>query len=475
MKKWLSLSLICVMLLSATACGGSATGGSTTAGKTSEATSPVKEEATEKQPESETLSEAKDVESSGEWLQSNATITMMVSQGWTFPGDETVIDNFKDATGITVDLQVTPSAQHHDLLKAKLTSGEGPDMFMVQTNEFTIKTATVDPEKYCVDFTGEDFLSVMPKSRMPAVTYDGKIYGLMLWYNSPEFITVYNKTLFEELDITETPETFEDLKAASQIILDSGVVPVYEYVADGWHHQLPFFQIGPRYEQLRPGLYDGLNDNSIKFAEVEEFVTVLNQINEMVQLGYYGEHYMSNVGNDSVAALATRQAAMAFEGPGTIAKIEDEYPEITDEYGLFLLRFLDNDTFPTNPSGPALFAYADSKFPAEVKEFFRFYTTVESLQEKLDGTPEWTNLDVTVDIKQNYPPAEDAFMSGITDAQKNIQAVLQTGTKYTNDQWMDFGADLSSMFMGEMTAEEILIATDERRANIAKSQGDPNW
>lgn len=468
-KKLFSILLVGILALSATACGGSATGSSPAGSE------PAPAQADPADAAPATDADAEPAAGEGGWLQSDATITLMASQGWTFPGDETVIDSFKEATGITVDLQVTPSAQHHDLLKAKLTSGEGPDMFMVQTNEFTIKTATVDPEKYCVDFTGEEFITVMPKSRLPAVTYNDKVYGLMLWYNSPEFITVYNKTLFDEQGITAAPKTFDEFKTACQKVLDSGVVPIYEYAADGWHHQLPFFQVGPRYEQLRPGLYDGLNNNTIKFAEVEEFKTVLEQINELVQLGYYGEHYMSNVGNDNIEALATRQAAMAFEGPGTITKIQEEYPETTDEYDLFLLRFLDNDTFPTNPSGPALFGYADSKFPAEVKEFFRFYVTPESLQAKLDGTPEWTNLDVTVQIDQHYPPAEESFMSGITDEQKNIQAVLQTGTKYTNDQWMEFGADLASMFMGEMTAEQVLQATDERRANIAKSQGDTNW
>lgn len=465
MKKILTVLLAAVLVISMTACGGSATG-------SAPAPAPA---ASEPAPAPAETSQAPAESAGSEWLQSNATISMMVSQGWTFPGDDTVIDNFKAATGITVDLQVTPSAQHHDLLKAKLTSGEGPDMFMVQTNEFMIKTNTVDPEKYCMDFTGEDWISVMPQSRLPAVSYNGKTYGLMLWYNSPEFITVYNKTLFNELGITEVPETFDEFKAVCQKIKDAGIVPVYEYVADGWHHQLPFFQIGPRYEQKNPGLYEKLNNNTIKFAEVEDFKTVLNQINEMAQLGYYGENYMSNTGNDNTDSVATRKAAMAFEGPGLITKIGSDYPEVTDEFGLFLLRFLDNDTYPSNPSGPALFGYSQSKYPDEVHEFFRFYTTPESLQAKLDGTPEWTSLDVTAPIKQNYPPAEEAFVATITDEQRNIQAVLQTGTKYTNDQWMDFGADLSSMFMGQMTAEDVLKATDERRANIAKSQGDPNW
>jgi raffinose/stachyose/melibiose transport system substrate-binding protein len=122
-----------------------------------------------------------------------------------------------------------------------------------------------------------------------------------------------------------------------------------------------------------------------------------------------------------------------------------------------------------------MFACAQTRYPNEVKEFFRFYTATENLQIKLDGTPEWTNIDVTVPVRQHWTKEEEVFMAGITDQQKNIQAVLQTGTKYTNDQWMEFGSDLASMFMGRMTAKQVLQATDERRANLARSQNDPAW
>jgi raffinose/stachyose/melibiose transport system substrate-binding protein len=407
--------------------------------------------------------------------RSNVTLTWMVSQGWTFPGDETLIRKFKDTTGITIDLQVIPAAQHHDLIKARLSSGQGPDLFMVQTNEFLVRTATVDPERYLIDMTNESWVQVMPRSRLPAVSYNTKVYGLMLWDNSPEFIYVYNKTLFNRLGITRAPQTFAEMDTACQTILNSGITPIYEYVADGWHHQLPFFQIGPRYEQRNPGLYRGLNNNTIKFADVADFETVLNQINSFAQKGYYGRYYMSNTGDGQNEALATRDVAIITASSSAIAQIRDEYPEFKDEMGLILLRFLDNNTFPTNPSGPALFGCAQSRYVNEVKEFFRFLTTTENLQIKLDGTPEWTNIDVTAPVRQHWVREEEEFMAGITDEQKNIQAVLQTGTKYTNDQWMEFGADLSSLFMGRMTARQVLQAVDERRANIARSQNDPAW
>ena len=406
----------------------------------------------------------------------DVTLAIMMSQGWAFPAEDMLNQKFEEETGIKVDLQVVPADQYHDLLKAKLTSGEGPDVFYAQTNEFQIQTATVDPEKYCIDFTGASWASVMPKTRIPAVTYKDKLYGLMLWYDSPEFIFVYNKTLFKEAGINEAPKTYAEFKAACEAIKAKGITPVYEYGAAGWHHQLPFFQIGPRYEELEPGLYKGLNDNTKTFADSKAMQTALDQINECVQNGYYGDDYLANDGSDKEDRIANRQAAMIMEGPAFIKTIKEKYPENKDELGLFLVPFADNQNYPTNPSGPAAFGYKDSKNIEAVKEYFEFLAKPENLQIKLDNTVEWTNIDVAVDgVQQHFTEVEKAFKESIPREKYEIASVLQTGTKYTNDQWMETGKDMISMFMGEFTSKQVLENIDERRAKLARSQDDPAW
>ena len=416
-----------------------------------------------------------DKTAAAEGKKKDITLTVMMSQGWAFDAEDILAKKFEEETGIKVDIQVAPADQYQDLLKAKLTSGEGPDIFYAQTNEFQIKTATVDPEKYCIDFTNEPWINVMPKTRIPAVSYNDKVYGLMLWYDSPEYVFVYNKTLFKEAGILEVPRTYEAFKAACEAVKAKGITPVYEYGAAGWHHQLPFFQIGPRYEELNPGLYEGLNNNTIKFADSKEMLTALDQINECVQNGYYGEDYLANDSADNYDRLATRKAAMVMEKPAFIETLKEKYPEITDEYDIFLLPFVDNQNYPTNPSGPAAFGYQESKNPEAIKAYFKFLTEPENLQIKLDHTIEWTNIDVTVDVEQHFTDIEKAFKEGIPREKYEIAPVLQTGTKYTNDQWMETGKDMISMFMGELTSKQVLENIDERRAKIAKGQNDPDW
>ena len=405
--------------------------------------------------------------------QSGVTITEMVSQGWTTEVDFALAEMFTQETGIRVDIQVVPAAQHHDLLKAKLNAGEAPDVFWIQTNPFAIKVE-LDPEKNCVDLSNEKWVEVMNPLRIPSVSYNDKVYGLMLWHNSPEFTFFYNKTLFEELGI-EVPTTYDALKEACEKILSENIIPIYEYTSEGWHQVLPFAQIGGRYEELYPGIYDRLNNNEVKFVDVPAMLQALEQMKEMADKGYYGEDFLANTGTTAeiVNSLATGQAAMTLANPGLIKEIEAAYPDCEYEWGLFLIPIIDNQTYPFNPNGPARFIYKNSKNIEAAKKYFEFLTRKENLQYRIDHHPEWTNLDVTVDIEQHWLPMELELIEKIPE--DKFKLVLQSGVKYFNEQWMEVGKDIEAMYIGALEPEEILKNVDDRRAKIAKAIGDPAW
>ena len=53
---------------------------------------------------------------------------------------------------------------------------------------------------------------------------------------------VYNKSLFEELNLT-VPKTYAELKSVCEKIYAEGITPWFMPGADGWQHQLAFIQI----------------------------------------------------------------------------------------------------------------------------------------------------------------------------------------------------------------------------------------
>ena len=196
-------------------------------------------------------------------------LSILVSAGWMDNRYDATIARFEDTYDVTVDLQTIPADQYSDLLQSKLATDSCTDIFWIQSNPFAIESVIVDPEKYCIDFSGAEWEEKIPEARRAACKYNDKLYGLQLWHNSPEYVMLYNKTLFEE-NGWEVPTTYEELKALCAEIYDTGITPWFMPGADGWQHQLAFFQIGGCYEEAQPGLYEALNNNTATFADNEK-------------------------------------------------------------------------------------------------------------------------------------------------------------------------------------------------------------
>jgi len=372
-----------------------------------------------------------------------------------------------------VDLQTLPADQYFDVLTSGLANGTCADVFWIQSNPVgAIESMIGDPENRCIDFTGADWQNVMPESRQSACISGGKLYGLQIWNNSPEYVMLYNKTLFDELGLT-VPTTYAELKDVCAKIAEQGITPWFMAGADGWRHQLAFFQIGGVYEEATPGLYDALNNNTATFAGNEKMLEVLNQFKELSDLGYFGEDWIGTDSTNQSNEFADRTVAMTIENSGTIKQIKDD-TGTTDEFGLFLCPLGDNTWYTTSPAGPTMFGYKGTEHEDLVRAWFQFVCTPESLQEILDNSPKYTNLHVNVDIEQHWLPEEEAFIATVP-AEKMECCVLQNGTKYTNDYWMQFGQDMIEFVQGGIDANEVLARMDGYRAEAAKNVGDPAW
>lgn len=404
---------------------------------------------------------------------SGEELSILVSAGWMDNRYDATIERFEDTYGVTVDLQTIPADQYSDLLQSKLATDSCADIFWIQSNPFAIESTIVDPEKYCIDFTGASWEDLMPEARKTSCVYNDKLYGLQIWHNSPEYVMVYNKTLFEE-NGWEIPSTYAELKDLCAKIAEQGITPWFMPGADGWQHQLAFFQIGGVYEEATPGLYDALNTNQATFADNEKMLEVLNEFKELSDAGYFGEDWIgtdsTNLGNE----FGDRNIAMAMANSSYIQQIKDD-TGTEDEFGMFLIPLGDNTWYPTNPAGPTMFGYKGTEHEDLVKEFFNFVTTTESLQEILDNSPAYTNVDMNDDaIEQHWLPEEEEFLATVDDSKKSV-SVLQTGTKYTNDYRMQFGQDMVAFCQGEMEANDVLANMDTNRAEAAKTVGDANW
>ena len=262
-----------------TACGGNAAPTATSApAATAVVSAPTTAPATEPATAAPTAAPAK----------SNVTLTYMASQDWVMDAEQALGKKFEEQTGIHIDYQIIPSDQYFNVLQTKLNSGEAPDIFGGQSGVTDLKLQ-YNVEKNAVDLSAEPWAKQEDPLVAAQSTVNGKLYGLTYWDTlGTSWVVNYNKNIFEKYNLSE-PKTYAEFKALCQKLLDNGIQPMYEPISDGWHHVLWFPELGPRYEEVTPGLADQLNANKATFADNPTMLTALTQLKELYDLGCLGQ------------------------------------------------------------------------------------------------------------------------------------------------------------------------------------------
>jgi raffinose/stachyose/melibiose transport system substrate-binding protein len=399
------------------------------------------------------------------------TLTVMASQDWVKPAEQELAKQYEEKTGVKIDYQIIPADQYFNVLKTKLNAGEAADIFGGQSGKADLKLQ-YDVENNAADLTGEEWTSRIDPAALDQSSLNGKVYGAEIWdiVASNYFVTVYNKSIFEQVGIA-VPKSFAEVKEACTKLIAAGITPFYEPVSDGWHHVLWFPMVGPRFEEAEPGLADKLNANTATFAGNANMTTAMGQINELYQAGCFGENALSDAYADTNQALASGKFAMSVSPLSTPAAIEEAYPETkATTFGFFPIPTFDNQLQPVHPAGPAKFVYAKSQHVDEAKQYLSFLMEQESLQYMLDNTPQFVSLPFE-GLTAKWDAAQTEFLA--TYPAKTL--VYQDVINYLNPQWMDIGKDMVAMFTGSMTPADVMASIDQRRADLAKTAGDPGW
>ena len=404
--------------------------------------------------------------------QETVTLTYMASQGWVFDSEMALGQQFEELTGIHIDYQIIPSDQYFTVLRTRLNSGEGPDIFGGQSGVSDL-VLQYDVERNAVDLSNEPWASSLDPLVAAQSTVDGKLYGLTLWATTAtSWVINYNTTIFEEHGLS-APTTYDEFKSVCQTLMDAGIQPIYEPFCDGWHHVLWFPELGPRYEQVTPGLADALNTNEATFADNETMLTVLQQYKELYDMGCMGQNALSDTYANASSVLASGAAAMTLANLTFPQQVEADYPEVSaDNFAQFVMPLADNQILNINPAGPTKFIYSGSPYVEQARQYFECLTQPENLQYLIDNTPTMQTLPfVDLDLQPKLLSNQEAFL----EAHSEQGTVYQTAVMYVNPQWMDIGRDLTAMVIGDLEPGDVLVNIDRRRTSFAEAAGDPNW
>lgn len=410
-----------------------------------------------------------DTSSSDEGKKQDVTISFMASQDWIQEAELDLAKKFTEQTGIKIDYQIVPSDQYYNLLMTKINTGECTDIFASQSGKYDIQTQ-LNVVKNAIDLSNESWAKNVDPLAAAELTVDGALYGQPIQDLTAVWALAYNKAIFSELGLS-IPTNYAEFKAVCDAILAAGKTPVYECVSDGWHHVLWFPETAVQAEALTPGLFDKLNNNETTLAQDPTMKLILTQIKEMVDLGYWGDNYMSNAYADAATNIASGEYVMTVANQGFGAEVNAVDPNFeVDNIGYFVIPLADNQTLNMNPSGPSRFIYSGSKNIDAVKQYMAFLASDDSLAYLTENVPKFNQLSYS-----NAPSKYTATIQEFYDRYTTRGTVLQTAVKYVNPQWMDMGTYISAMLLGEMTPEDVLTTIDKSRTDQAIVATDAAW
>ncbi len=416
----------------------------------------------------ETEAEATAAEAPAADSGEDVTITFMASQDWIQDAEMELGEKFTEQTGIKVDYQIVPSDQYESLLMTKINAGECTDIFGGQSSQFSIVTQ-FDVEKNAVDLSGESWAGNVDPAAAVELSVDGKLYGQPIQDVSACWAVAYNISLFDELGLS-IPTNYAEFCDVCEQIKAAGVIPIYECVSDGWHH-VCWTEAAIAATQADPSYPDALNNNTATFEGNEQLTTMFAQLKELADLGYMGDNYMSNEYADAPASIASGEYAMVLYNQGLGAEVnaaDPSFPE--DNIGYFVNPLCDNQALNVNYCGPSRFIFSGSKNIDAAKKYLEFMASDESLAYMTENVGKFNQLPFS-----NAPSAYSKVVQDFYDRYPNKVAVFQASVKYYNPAWMDIGADMSAMFLGEMTPDEVLKDIDKLRAEQAAAASDPAW
>lgn len=397
--------------------------------------------------------------------EEKVTLTFAASQNWILDVDRELAKKFEDETGIAIDFQLSPDDQYQTIIKSKLNTGEGPDLFMSYSGT---KLKDFNPQKNMVDLSGEEWVDKLEQWAIDGNSIDGVLYAQNTAGVDDTNGVLYKPAVFEELGI-KVPTNYEEFKTACDTLAENGITPIYEFVKDLWHTHYWMEGASALAAQNNPDLYKQLNTNEIGFADVPEFVQALEQLKEMEAAGYFGENHMSNIYDNSYEALNSGKYGMIIIHGSYPNEIVNNIPDADpDEYSMFPSPLCDNTMVTLTAGGTTKCINANSKNVDAAKEYLNFLAREDNIEQLYKEKTTY----VSASIKGAEASPTKAFKDLTENASGELQGAEASVYFYDGSKITEL---IQEMFVGVLTPEEVLEEYDNTRRAIAKDAGQEGF
>ena len=370
-----------------------------------------------------------------------------------------VIDGFEKLTGATVKVVTIPDPYEQGI-QTKVATGDKPDLAFWQPTASQLSALNaktnlqpLDDAPWLDDYTGNlaDLTGMLDDTRYAALISSPSVEGVY-----------YNKDVFTQAGITETPANWDEFMADAQAIKDAGVTPFYEMGVPGWATQW-WVQVQLA-DAAADGLWDRVNANEEKFTD-PAIQGAIDNYKAMIDDGMFNADIKTSTFADQGDALLAGEAGMVVQVNSYFSQLQSaaSTEELNAKIGFFPISPAGNvGTFiPDQSNALVAFKTGDAAREAASRQLLSYwlgdgyeaFVKDQSTVSIIDG----------VDSPADVPQALLDVAASVDGSVGSMQALAVANP--------DLYIFLDNMIQGTMTATEAAEATQEQFEQLAKAQG----
>lgn len=227
--------------------------------------------------------------------------------------------------GLAVEVEVSDSTEFATKVSTAMQGGQGPDIITTRAGEGYFRPYA--EENMFVPLADHvPGLAEIPEGTLSQVSFDGEV--LSVPFASQVWVFYYNTEIFEEHGLTP-PETWSDLIAICDTLVEADVTPIFVPAREGWVLSGYVDCIGSTY--LGDDYAAQLIAGEVRFTD-EKFVSLLTRIKDLQP--YFQEGYVGNNVPDMDATFQTGQAAMIIYGGWGANTYVEQAPDLQFDFFL---------------------------------------------------------------------------------------------------------------------------------------------
>ncbi|MDD2971791.1 MAG: extracellular solute-binding protein [Lachnospiraceae bacterium] len=370
-----------------------------------------------------------------------------------------LINAYKEVKpNVTINYETTQN-DYPTLLKAKLNSGECPDIFS-STSGKEIGTYL----DYSYNLADQPLAGAMTDAVKSVMLSGEEVHGLSIKGNY--FGVLYNKALFEEAGITEFPQTFAELETACEKLSTAGYTPFTTGFAEWWvfKHCFQTYLDAAGGDDVE-GLVNKFASGEAKIADYPE---IYDNFFDFIDLALkYGDAkpLETDLSGEDAAFASGTVGMMLGQGAWVEADILKINPDIQIGF----------DGYPVNDSAD------NCKIIAGSDQALRVNKDSKALQPTLDFLNWWYTSDYGKswfkDVAQVIPPITDAEAPDMEVVKQGSALESSEGTAtlsitYSTDSFYQaFGEIMQSYVAGTMDKD---AACEQIEAKWVELDGSDN-